>query len=64
MTKKKPRIGRPPKKAGEHVRTPARILGRVDDETWNELQAAANRAGKSFTQWAVEILTRAARRTK
>lgn len=62
MTKKPPRIGRPPKKAGEHVRTPARILGRVDDETWNELQAAASASGKTFTQWALEILIRAAKR--
>lgn len=61
MTKKSP-IGRPPKKAGEHIRTPARILGRVDDETWVQLQAAAKRSGKTFTQWAVDILKRAAKR--
>lgn len=62
MTKKKPRIGRPPKKAGEHVRTPVMQLGRVQPELQDELREAASRAGKSFTQWAVEILKRAARR--
>ena len=56
--------GRPPKAAGEHQVTPARQLGRVDETTWRELKAAAERSGKTFTQWALEILERAAKRQK
>lgn len=59
---KKPRIGRPRKPKGEKYATPNRFLGRVDDETWATLQAAAQAAGKTFTAWAVAILKRAAGR--
>ncbi len=54
--------GRPKKQVDEKYITPKRQLGRVDDETWDELKSAAERSGKSFTQWAMEILLRAARR--
>lgn len=56
-----PRIGRPPKRPGEHVRTTVRQLGRVDDETWAILKAAG---GDNFTAWAVAELLKAARRKK
>jgi hypothetical protein len=39
---------------------PARILGRVDEETWVKLQAAARRDGKTFTTWALGHLLKAA----
>lgn len=41
-----------------------RILGRVAQPEWDEVKSAAERSGKSFTQWAMEILLRAARRVK
>ncbi len=56
------RPGRPPKPAGEKFSTPARQLGRVSDEDWQLLQKAAETAGKTFTQWALDILLRNARR--
>lgn len=62
MPNKKP--GRPPKPKGEKFVTPNRSFGRVDDETWNELQSAAQAKGLSFTAWAVGVLLRAARRSK
>lgn len=55
-------MGRPPKKPEDRYKTPARQLGRVSDSDWQELQQAAERSGKTFTAWAVEILLRAARR--
>lgn len=55
------RTGRPAKPPGERYKTPARQLGRVADNEWVEMQAAAEAAGKSFTEWAVSILLRAAR---
>lgn len=61
-TKKRP--GRPKKPKGEKYETTPRQLGRVDDETWAEFQAAAQAKGLSFTAWAVGILLRAARRSK
>lgn len=61
--KKKP-VGRPKKKASDIVRTPHRTLGRVSDEEYAELTAAAARAGKYFSEWAVEILLREARRQR
>lgn len=56
----KNRGGRPPQGGP----TTTRQLGRVPTEQWTELQEAATRSGQSFTRWAVEILLRAARRTK
>ena len=62
--KKQPKRGRgrPPKPAEERYMTPSRQLGRVSDEDWQVLQDAASKSGKSFTQWAVEILLRNAKR--
>lgn len=54
--------GRPAKRPEDKVLTPARQLGRVDDETWQLLQDAAARSGQSFTKWAIAILKRAAKR--
>ncbi|MEO2017348.1 MAG: hypothetical protein ABGZ53_23585 [Fuerstiella sp.] len=62
MKKKTRRIGRPPKPPGEKYTTPQRQLGRVTDDDWNLLLTAAKEAGKPFTQWAVQILLRNARR--
>ncbi|MEO2017296.1 MAG: hypothetical protein ABGZ53_23310 [Fuerstiella sp.] len=62
MKKEKRRIGRPPKPPGEKYTTPQRQLGRVTDDDWDLLLTAAREAGKPFTQWAVQILLRNARR--
>lgn len=58
----KSKVGRPAKPPGEKYETPGRRLGRVADNDWATLQHAAEAAGKSFTQWAVSILLRAAKR--
>lgn len=60
--KKSRSAGRPAKPPGEKYQTPGRRLGRVADDEWAEMQAAAEATGKSFTEWAVVILLRAARR--
>lgn len=57
MSKDQTRIGRPPKR-------PVMQLGRVPIETQERLRAAAKRAGKTFTAWALEILERAEKRQK
>lgn len=64
MTDKPKRPGRPPKLPGEKFKTTQRQFGRVDDAEWELLQEAAKAAGKPFTQWAKEILLRAAARAK
>lgn len=58
--KKKP--GRPPTERGAYNPNPARQLGRVSDEDWATLQEAARASGKSFTQWALAILLKEAKR--
>jgi hypothetical protein len=63
MAKKRP-VGRPTKPKREKYRTPQRQLGRVDDERWQTYKAAAEREGKTFTQWACHYLDRAARPKK
>lgn len=51
-----------PKK--DYHRVPSRILARVNDEDWKTLKDAAQRAGKPFARWAMEILLKAAKRQK
>lgn len=51
-------VGRPPQGGP----TPQRQFGRVNDADWATLQAAAKRAGKSFTAWALDILLKAAKK--
>lgn len=62
MTKKKPGAirGRPP----EGGKTPPRQLGRVSEDDWQQLQDAAKASRKTFTEWAVAILLRAAKRQR
>lgn len=52
----KARRGRPPNPQGRKTHPPARQLGRVDSETWERLKAAARKAGKSFSDWALSLL--------
>lgn len=54
--------GRPVKKLEDKIVTPARQLGRVSNEEWAELQNAAKSAGMSFTQWALSVLLKAAKK--
>lgn len=61
MTTKR-KAGRPPKPPGEKYQTPGRRLGRVANEEWAVMQAAAELCGTSFTEWARGILLRAAKR--
>lgn len=57
-------MARPKKDPKDKYETPARQLGRVSNEDWAELQAAAERAGLSFTKWALFHLLIAARKKK
>lgn len=54
--------GRPATERGAYNPNPARQLGRVADEDWETLKAAADKRGESFTAWAVRVLLAAARR--
>ena len=42
------------------MNTPVRQLGRVPDDAWADLRAAAARAGMPFSRWAVDRLLVAA----
>jgi len=59
-----PKRGRPATERGAYNPHPARQLGRVSDEDWETLKNAAERSGKTFTQWAVSILIGAAKKQK
>lgn len=56
------RKGRPPKPPDQRFTTSIRPLGRVPEEIWRELKAAATRAGTTFVDWAVSVLLREARK--
>ena len=58
----KQKRGRPATERGAYNPNPARQLGRVSDEDWETLKAAAEKRGESFTAWAVRVLLAAARR--
>lgn len=62
MTASKPKRGRPATDRGAYNPNTARQLGRVSDEDWEQLKAAADKRGETFTQWALAILKRAANR--
>lgn len=55
-------VGRKPKPEGEKYKTPQRQLGRVSDEDWETLKAAAEKRGDTFSAWALAVLLRAAKR--
>jgi len=54
--------GRPATERGAYNPNPARQLGRVSDDDWAILKAAAEDSGKSFTEWALPTLLAKARR--
>jgi hypothetical protein len=56
--------GRPATERGAYNPHPPRQLGRVSDEDWAGLKAAAESAGKSFTEWALPVLLAKARRDR
>lgn len=58
--KRKP--GRPPTERGAGNYLPARQFGRISDEDWQELKAAAEAAGLSMVEWCLPDLLRKARR--
>ena len=61
---KKGKRGRPATERGAYNPKPARQLGRVSDEDWEAMKAAAEAAGVSFTEWATQVLMRAVKRGK
>jgi hypothetical protein len=58
----KPKRGRPATSRGAYNPNPARQFGRISDEDWNELKAAAEAAGQSMVVWALPTLLSKARR--
>ena len=56
------KIGRPPTSRGAYNPNPARQLGRVSDDEWNEVKAACEAAGLSVVAWALPTLLKKARR--
>ena len=52
--------GRPQTKFGNY--DPPRILGRINDEMWSKLKEGAQASGKSFSEWAIQILDREAQK--
>lgn len=50
-----------PRVATPKVPDKSRNIGRIRDEVWEELKSAAERSGKTFTEWAVNHLLTAAR---
>lgn len=58
----RPILGRPSKPECEKYKTPQRQLGRVSNEDWETLKAAAAKRGETFTAWALAVLLRAAKR--
>jgi uncharacterized protein (DUF1778 family) len=58
----KAKRGRPATERGAYNPNPARQLGRVSEEDWETLKAAAEKRGESFTAWAVRVLLSEARR--
>jgi hypothetical protein len=54
--------GRPATERGAYNPNPARQFGRISDDDWNELKAAADAAGQSMVEWALPTLLRKARR--
>jgi hypothetical protein len=57
-----PKRGRPATERGAYNPNPARQLGRVSDEDWETLKAAASKRGETFTAWALGVLLKAAKR--
>jgi len=55
-----PTRGRPPTERGAYNPHPPMQLGRVSPEDKQLLKDAAEKSGKTFTAWALEILLRAA----
>lgn len=55
-------MARPKKPPDQKYRTPNRSLGRVADEEWAQLKAAAAKRGETFTAWALKILLSSAKR--
>lgn len=60
--KNKPARGRPATERGAYNPNPARQFGRISDEDWNELKAAADAASQSMVEWALPTLLKKARR--
>ena len=60
MTNDPPRrgVGRPVTTG----KTPVRQIGRIPEEDWQRMKAAAKASGQTFTDWAWAALIRAAER--
>lgn len=62
MARNTPQRGRPATERGAYNPHPARQFGRISDDDWNELKAAADAADQSMIEWALPTLLRKARR--
>ena len=56
--------GRKPTDRGAYNPNPARQFGRISDDDWNEIKAAADAAGQSMVEWALPTLLKKARRER
>jgi hypothetical protein len=54
--------GRPATERGAYNPNPARQFGRISDDDWDKLRAAADAAGQSMVSWAVPTLLAKAKR--
>jgi len=63
MAKKSNPVGRPPKPAGTKYETPKRNL-RLSDDDYERQQRAAAKLGKSWSEWARDVLNRLAKGAK
>lgn len=62
MSAEEKKRGRPATERGAYNPNPARQFGRISDQDWNELKAAADAAGQSMVEWALPTLLKKARR--
>lgn len=56
------KVGRPAGPRGAYNPVPARQLGRVTDEEWDDLKLAAKAKAMPFSHWALTILNREAKK--
>jgi hypothetical protein len=62
--KKQAKRGRPPTERGPYEWLPPRQLGRMSDQDWETLKAAARKEGMAFSHWAIGVLMREATKAK
>jgi hypothetical protein len=62
MTKRKPKLGRPPTERGAYNPVPPMQLGRVPEDERNKLRSVTEVTGVPFVRWALPVLLKEADR--